>query len=56
MERIILTIAIIAGLASFFMPVGKRIGIILKGKGKFNFVAVTDRVFWDDVEWSWETP
>ena len=28
----------------------------IKGKGKFNFVAVTDRVFWDDVEWSWETP
>ena len=28
----------------------------IKGKGKFNFVGVTDRVFWDDVEWTWETP
>ena len=28
----------------------------IKGKGKFNFVAVTDRVFWDDIEWEWETP
>lgn len=28
----------------------------IKGKGKFNFVGVTDRVFWDDVEWNWETP
>lgn len=28
----------------------------IKGKGKFNFVGVTDRVFWDDLEWSWETP
>jgi len=28
----------------------------IKGKGKFNFVAVTDRVFWDDIEWDWETP
>lgn len=28
----------------------------IKGKGKFNFVGVTDRVFWDDVEWVWETP
>ena len=28
----------------------------IKGKGKFNFVGVTDRVFWDDIEWEWETP
>jgi hypothetical protein len=28
----------------------------MKGKGKFNFVTVTDRVFWDDIEWDWETP
>lgn len=28
----------------------------IKGKGKFNFVGVTDRVFWDDIEWQWETP
>lgn len=28
----------------------------MKGTGKFNFVGVTDRVFWDDVEWNWETP
>jgi hypothetical protein len=28
----------------------------IKGKGKFNFNGVTDRVFWDDVDWEWETP
>ena len=28
----------------------------IKGKGKFNFVGVTDRVSWDDIEWDWETP
>jgi hypothetical protein len=28
----------------------------IKGKGKFNFVGVTDRVSWDDIEWEWETP
>lgn len=28
----------------------------IKGKGKFNFVAVTDRVFWDEIGWEWETP
>lgn len=28
----------------------------IKGKGKYNFVGVTDRVFWDDIEWEWETP
>ncbi|HSH17553.1 MAG TPA: hypothetical protein VLD18_16045 [Verrucomicrobiae bacterium] len=28
----------------------------IKGKGRFNFVGVTDRVFWDDIEWEWETP
>ena len=28
----------------------------IKGKGKFNFVSVTDRVAWDDIEWEWETP
>ena len=28
----------------------------IKGKGKFNYVAVTDRVAWDDIEWEWETP
>lgn len=28
----------------------------IKGKGKYNFVGVTDRVFWDDIEWDWETP
>ena len=28
----------------------------IKGKGKFNFVAVTDRAFWDDIEWEWELP
>ena len=28
----------------------------IKGKGKFNYVAVTDRVAWDDMEWDWETP
>ena len=28
----------------------------IKGKGKFNFVGVTNRVFWDDIEWDWETP
>lgn len=28
----------------------------IKGKGKFNFVGVTSRVFWDDIEWEWETP
>jgi hypothetical protein len=28
----------------------------IKGKGKFNFVGVTERVFWDDIEWEWETP
>jgi hypothetical protein len=28
----------------------------IKGKDKFNFVGVTDRVFYDDIEWDWETP
>ncbi len=28
----------------------------IKGKGKFNFVGVTERVFWDDIEWEWELP
>ena len=28
----------------------------IKGKGKFNFVAVTQVVNWDDIEWEWETP
>jgi len=28
----------------------------IKGKGKFNLVGVTDRVFWDDIGWDWETP
>jgi len=28
----------------------------IKGRGKYNFVGVTDRVFWDDIEWEWETP
>ena len=28
----------------------------IKGKGKFNYVGVTDRVAWDDIEWDWETP
>jgi hypothetical protein len=28
----------------------------IKGKGKFNFVVVTERVFWDDIEWEWEKP
>jgi hypothetical protein len=28
----------------------------IRGKGKYNFVGVTDRVFWDDIEWEWETP
>jgi hypothetical protein len=28
----------------------------IRGKGKYNFVGVTDRVFWDDIEWDWETP
>ena len=28
----------------------------IKGKGKFNYVAVTDQVAWDDIEWEWETP
>lgn len=28
----------------------------IKGKGKFNFVGVTDRVYWDDIEWNWELP
>ena len=28
----------------------------IKGKGKFNVVGVTDKVFWDDIEWEWETP
>lgn len=28
----------------------------IKGKGKFNFVGVTSVVFWDDIEWEWETP
>jgi hypothetical protein len=28
----------------------------IKGKGKFNFVGVNDRVSWDDIEWEWETP
>jgi hypothetical protein len=28
----------------------------IKGKGKFNVGAVSDRVFWDDIEWDWETP
>lgn len=28
----------------------------IKGKGKFNYVGVTDRVAWDDIEWEWETP
>jgi hypothetical protein len=28
----------------------------IKGKGKFNFVAVTAVVNWDDIEWEWETP
>lgn len=28
----------------------------IKGKGKFNFVAVNERVNWDDIEWEWELP
>ena len=28
----------------------------IKGKGKFNFVSVTQTVFWNDIEWEWETP
>lgn len=28
----------------------------IKGKGKFDFFGVTDRVFWDDIGWDWETP
>jgi hypothetical protein len=28
----------------------------MKGKGKFNFVAVNERVNWDDIEWDWELP
>ena len=28
----------------------------IKGKGKFNFVGVTDPVSWNDIEWDWETP
>jgi hypothetical protein len=28
----------------------------IKGKGKFKFVMVTDRVAYDDIEWEWETP
>lgn len=28
----------------------------IKGRGKYNFVGVTERVFWDDIEWEWETP
>lgn len=28
----------------------------IKGRGKFNFVGVTERVFWDDIEWEWELP
>ncbi|MEX0959820.1 MAG: hypothetical protein WDZ63_11090 [Burkholderiales bacterium] len=28
----------------------------IKGRGKFNFVGVTERVSWDDLEWEWETP
>jgi hypothetical protein len=28
----------------------------IKGKGKFNFVGVTERVFWDEIEWEWELP
>ena len=28
----------------------------IKGNGKFNFVGVTERVFWDDIEWDWELP
>lgn len=28
----------------------------IKGKGKFVLGGVSDRVFWDDIEWEWETP
>jgi hypothetical protein len=28
----------------------------IKGTGKYNFVGVTERVFWDDIEWEWELP
>jgi len=44
MERIILTILIIAGLTSFFVPVGRRIRIILQGKGRFNADDIPRRI------------
>lgn len=43
-----------AGVITLLGGTGAFTGI--KGKGKFNFVSVTDRVFWDDIEWDWETP
>jgi Fe-S oxidoreductase len=51
MERIILTVAIAAALASFFVPVGKRIGIVLKGKGRFSTDGIPGRIwrFFKDV-------
>ena len=28
----------------------------IKGKGRFDFVALTQLVNWDDIEWAWEMP
>jgi hypothetical protein len=43
-----------SGLVTLLGGTGPFTGI--KGKGKFNFVAVTPVVNWDDIEWDWETP
>jgi Fe-S oxidoreductase len=44
MERIILTIAILIGLASFIIPVGKRIRIVWKGKGRLSIHDLPRRI------------
>ncbi|MCC7547083.1 MAG: hypothetical protein IT532_04895 [Burkholderiales bacterium] len=43
-----------AGIVTLLGGTGPFAGI--KGKGKFNFVAVNERVNWDDIEWEWELP
>jgi hypothetical protein len=43
-----------SGIVTVLGGTGRFAGI--KGSGKFNFVRVSDKVAWDDIEWSWELP
>jgi len=43
-----------AGTVTLLGGTGPFAGI--KGEGKFNFVSVSERVNWDDIEWEWELP